>query len=184
MKLASLGLALALLGCGGSDDAITDLEGVYTIDTHTLNLAGCDAEGDSVLAQRSPNLFIKSENFLGEKFVNVNECESVAECSADASDDSTLHIGQWGFQDGSDAAGWVSTSAFASKVGDECQATRFESKLVDEGGSVRIEERTSHATFAPGGGSDECPDDAALTASATAPCEQLEVVTATFTVEF
>jgi hypothetical protein len=157
---------------------------VYTIDTHTENLDGCDVPGDSVLAGRAPNLFIKSESFLGEQFVNVNECESVADCQALARDASTIHLGQFGFQDGSDAAGWTSASASSSEVGAECQATRFDSKLLDEGGAIRIEARISHATYATGAASDPCPDDQALAATASAPCDQLEVVTATFTDSF
>ncbi|MEO8703209.1 MAG: hypothetical protein ABI867_24395 [Kofleriaceae bacterium] len=184
MKLACA-LAVSLLACGGDGDTITDLEGVYTVATHTQNLTSCDAEGASVTANSPPNLFVKSENFLGQKFVNVNECESVGECQTLAADDSTLHIGQFGFETGSDSAGWTNTSAFASNfAGEDCEATRTAASLTDEGGAIRIEARVSHATFAPGSGSDACPDEAALAATADAPCEQLEVLTATFTADF
>jgi hypothetical protein len=130
-----------------------------------------------------PNFFIKSESFFGEQFVNVNVCPSVGECQADASDDGTLHIEQWGFQAGSDSDGWSDDSAFAFDVQGTCEATRVRTRMTFADTLVTIEERTSRGTFAPSPNG-ECPDDAALAATDASPCETLEVVTADFETTF
>src|SRR5688572_25542456 len=103
-----VGLAI-LAACGGGGDAggLTSHDGIYTIDTWTRNTAGCDAEGASVAERLPPHFFVKNEHFFGETFINLNLCPSVEECTADAQDDETLHIGQWGFQIGNDVDGWT-----------------------------------------------------------------------------
>ena len=176
-------LALTILAACGGNDGLTSHEGVYAIATWTSNPSSCDAEGPSIADIQDPFFFIKSESFLGEEFINVNVCPTAEQCAADARDDSTLHIGQWGFQSGSDGAGWTDDSAFAIEVQGTCNATRVQTTMTFTGTSVRIEERTSSGTFAPDATGD-CPDDQAAAATASAPCETFEVVTADFELAF
>src|SRR5258706_13099176 len=102
MRFLPLALA-ALAACGG---ALTDLEGVYTIDTWTNNTTSCAAEGPSVLATQSDKaLFIKEQNFLGTKFINGVKCKDVAECQSKSKMD-TIFLDGWSFESGSDSSGW------------------------------------------------------------------------------
>lgn len=175
---------LALAACGGGDgiDGLTGKTGVYTVDTWTRNLVACDVEGSSIAANQDPHFFIKSEDFLGEQFINVNLCPSVNQCLTDARDNETLHIGQWGFQVGSDTSGWTDDSAFAIVVAGTCEATRVQTVMTFAGATVRIEERTSEGMFSPSP-NNECPDADAAIATASSPCKELDVVTATFAAE-
>ena len=181
MRASILALTI-LVACGGSD-GLTSHEGVYAVATWTSNPSGCDAEGPSIAELQDPFFFIKSENVFGEEFINVNVCPTAEACAADARDDSTLHIGQWGFQSGDDGSGWTDDSAFAFDVDGTCQATRVQTRMTFDGTSVTIEERTSRGTFAPDA-TGECGDDAAAAATANSPCETLEVVTADFELAF
>jgi hypothetical protein len=172
-------LCLALAACGGGD-SLTALEGVYTVSAWTRNDTACDVEGPSVLEINDPNLYIKNESFFGQEFVNVVPCASLGECQADAGDDDTLHLGQWGFQTGSDSAGWTDTSAFAFAIDGNCEATRSETTMTSDGDTIRIEDRSSRGNFAPDAAG-ECSEEGALAATEGQPCVTLEVVTATFT---
>src|SRR5687768_947948 len=127
MRSRFLGLTI-LAACGGGNDGLTAHEGVYAVATWTSNPTACDAEGPSIAEIQDPFFFIKSESFFGEQFINVNACPTVGECQADARDDDTLHIGQWGFQSGSDADGWSDDSAFAFDVQGTCEATRVRTR--------------------------------------------------------
>jgi hypothetical protein len=175
-------LVIALAACGGSD-SLTSLEGVYTIQTHTQNPTSCAAEGTSTLPGSDPVLYIKSENFLGSKFVNVVTCNDVTECQTKARDDMTLNIGGFAFDKGSDSAGWTSHNAFGFLVQGMCQGDVNDSTLTNAGGSIRIEARQIEAVpFAPTGM--DCSDAATEAAAAGQPCTQLEVLTAMFTTDF
>ena len=178
----SLALIIVLVGCGGGS-SLTDNEGVYTLATWTDNMESCDAEGRSILDIQEPNLFIKNENFLGSVFVNVNPCPDLGTCQAEASDDETIHLGNWAFESGSDSGGWTSQSAFGFSVDGECQATRLVATLTFTGDSLRIEDRRQEGTF-PADANDECSEAEAEAATAGQPCIALEVVTAAFTAGF
>jgi len=175
--------ALALAGCGG-DGGITDLEGIYTIASWTVNSQGCDAEGPSVAATRQPFAYIKGETFLGAEFVNVVTCDSVAVCEDKARDGDTIHLGGFTFDRGSDSAGWTERSAFGFMRDIACEGQLFDGTLTSPAaGQIRIEERTSQpATYPPDMG--ECTDEGAEAAAANQPCAELEVVTLTKTGDF
>ena len=174
-------IAITLVGttaCGGGSQ--TDLEGVYTVATWTDNQASCDAEGQSVLALHEGFFYIKEENFLGSKFVNVSGCMDVADCQAKAGDDGTIHIGGYGFETGSDSAGWRSHSAIAFGSGGTCMGSVSDVLMTSTADTVRIESRATMSAPFTG----DCTEAAAEAAAAGQPCASLEVVTATFTAGF
>jgi hypothetical protein len=179
MRITLLGLFL--IGCGGGDGGGTSFEGIYRVDTWTDNNMGCAAEGPSVAMGREPFFYVKNENFLGSKFVNVNGCADIATCTADANDADTIHIGSFAFEEGSDKAGWTTHSAFAFNIQGQCEGGVTDSKLTISAASFRIEGTHVEAVpFAAGSGEDDCPDDKVEQAAAGQPCDGLEVVTATF----
>jgi hypothetical protein len=167
-----------LAACGGGHSSLTALEGVYTINTWTQNSASCDAEGASILGSDT-FLYIKTESLLGTRFVNVNPCPSVGECTTEANDKTTINLGNWGFDKGSDSAGWTSDSSFGFDNNGNCDATRDASTMTDLGGAIKIEQRSFDATY-PGA----CNDAMNASATASAPCGSLQVLMATFEGDF
>src|SRR5882762_3131982 len=129
-------VAIAIAGCGGP---LTDLEGVYTMDTWTDNPTSCAAEGPSVLStMQDKALFIKEQNFLGQKFVNGVKCKDVAECQSKAKQD-TIFLDGWAFENGSDSSGWTGTTVFASGS-DTCTGTVTDHVMTTPvKGSIRVE---------------------------------------------
>ncbi len=168
-------LAAGVAGCRGG--SLTELEGVYSISTWTESSTSCDAEGPSVAAQRSPSFYLKAESFFGEDFVNVKSCDSDAECRMLATEEDTIHIGEFTFDDGSDADGWSSGTATGFELDGSCMGLVSESKLTATGEQIRIEvRRIDVPPFAPDA-QNECPDEAVAAAAAGQPCTDLEVVT-------
>ncbi len=174
-----LSSSIAATACGSG--SLTDLEGVYSITTWTDNQSGCDAEGPSVAMGREPFFYIKSENFLGSKFVNVVNCADVADCQAKATDKDTLHLGGFAFEEGSDSSGWTAHSAFGFGSNNMCMGDVSDVIMTSGDGTVRIESRSTMSAPYTG----NCDDDAAAEAAAAGqPCSSLEVVTATFNTSF
>jgi hypothetical protein len=174
-------LCLLLAACGG-DGELTELEGVYAVESWTVNPTACDVPGaDNAFGEDF--LFVKNDNFL-QDFVNVVPCGSLDSCLEDARDDETVHLGGFDFIEGSDAAGWTSTSVFAFGDGNgDCQATRRITTMVAAGDAgIEIERRSSHATYAQTG--DECPDEEAEEQTLDLPCDELELIAATFAAAF
>ncbi|MEO8703210.1 MAG: hypothetical protein ABI867_24400 [Kofleriaceae bacterium] len=179
-------LALALLAACGADsvdspyDPITELGGVYTIATRTLNAAGCDGEGAAIGGP--PHLFVTSETFSGKDALNVAPCDSISECQLFADAESPSHFGLQ-LPRGNDVEGWTVATAAFGLIGTECRAHRVNYRLTSTAAGIRLEARAVSATFAPQADNPPCPDEAALAATAAAPCEQFAVTTATFTTD-
>jgi hypothetical protein len=177
MRAFLIAIACSAAACG----SLTDLEGVYTIDTWTQNSTACDVEGPSVAAINDPNFYIKIENFLGHEFVNVVECADVATCAAEAGDDETLHLGGWAFEDGSDDDGWRETTAFAFDMNGTCTGSVRDTVMTSPASNtVRIESRERDTQPFPATGGD-CSDEDTLAAAEGQPCTTFEVTTATYT---
>lgn len=176
-------LALLTVGCSSSSN--TDLEGIYQVTAWTRNSTACDAEGMSVATTHDPFFYIKDESILGQHFVNVEGCMDLAECNTKANDKDTIHIGEFTFEDGSDSSGWKSHNAFAFEVQGQCQGGVTDTVMTNAAMAIRIEKRHVEAVpFPPSTGDDECPDDKVDTAAAGQPCDELEVVTASFNKSF
>lgn len=181
MRISLLGLLL--IGCGGGSDGGggTSFEGIYRVDTWTRNLMACDVEGPSVATSHEPLFYVKNESFIGAKFVNVNGCDDIATCKMDANDKDTIHIGSFTFEEGDDASGWTTRNAFAFDVQGMCKGGVIDTQLTITSTMLRMEQRHVEAVpFPPSSGEDECPDDKVEMAAQGQPCDELQVVTATF----
>lgn len=177
MRITLLGLLL--IGCGGDDDG-TAFEGIWRADTWTENTMGC-TEGPSVLATRDAFFYTKNESFLGQSFVNVKGCDDIATCKMEANDDDTINIGMFGFDEGSDGAGWTVHNVSGFSFQGQCEGSVGDGKLTISATTWRIEGRTVDvAPFPAGTGDEPCPEDKVEKAAEGQPCTQLEVVTATF----
>lgn len=178
----AVGTVRVVGGCG--DDGLTAWQGIYLLDDWTSNEASCDAEGPSILAQRSETaLFVKEENIFGVEFVNVVLCTDVADCEAMLSED-TIFLGNgYAFESGSDGSGWTGRTVFASGF-DECTGSVHDHEMTSPAdGVVRIETRRREAQPFPVDEDGFCATEDAEEAAEGQPCVSLEVVTASFTAE-
>jgi hypothetical protein len=176
MRLTPVVLVL-LVGCGGP---LSDLEGIYTIDTWTDNKTTCASEGPSVLATMSDKaLFLKEVNFFGERFLNGVHCKDVADCMSKSAED-TIFLDGWAFEHGSDSSGWTGATVFASGT-DTCTGSVIDYLMTAPSkGAIRIESSTRMAKPFSKDSMGFCNTDDARKAADGQPCVELEVVTATF----
>ena len=182
MRISLVGLFL--IGCGGGSSGGTSFEGIYRVDTWTDNNTAC-VEGPSVAQGRDPFFYVKNESFLGARFVNVKDCNDIATCTTEANEEGTIHIGSFGFDEGSDAAGWTTHSAFAFDVQGQCKGGVTDATLTISKTGFRIESRHVEAVpFPPVSGEDDCPDEKVEQAAEGQPCTELEVLTATFVQDY
>jgi hypothetical protein len=179
--LVTLALAGSLAACGGGGSA---LEGIYTPDVWTDNPSGCDAPGGDVLSLQDSFFYIKKESFLGTSFLNVVGCDSQADCAAMASDEETLHLGQFLLDKGNDDDGWTGTISYSfGPTGGTCSGGVSEARLTTDGEtavSIRVETKDV-PSFPPRG--DDCEPDDAVAAAEGLPCTSLETAHLTFTAE-
>jgi hypothetical protein len=172
-------LSLLIVGCGGGS-SLTELEGIYTITTWTDNTASCDAEGPSVLDQMTDTaLFVKIENFLGQKFVNAVRCIDLVDCQAKAAED-TIFLDGYAFEKGSDEDGWTGSTIFASGI-DTCQGSVTDHVMTAPAdGALHFESKTRNSLPFDKDSEGFCNTDDAKAAAEGQPCVELEVITATF----
>jgi len=175
--LFALAASALAVGCGSDDGSA--LEAIYEVDTWTRNDTSCDTEGSDILSTQSNTTFyIRWENFLGTKFLNLKFCDSVADCETLAGDDSTINIGRYGFDQGSDGDGWSSGYYAGFASGDTCDGDYIEATLTGDDTSVRVEIRATPAGgFAPDADG-FCDDEAGRQAAQGQPCGSLEVFAA------
>ncbi len=170
--------------CGGDDGSA--YEGIYEADAWTSNDTSCDAAGDDVLAdQLSTTFYVKRENFLGVKFLNLNFCDDVADCEALAGDASTIYLGMYGFDEGSDGAGWRSEYFSGFPDADNvCEGVyRVATTTQPTEDTLRVEIRdTAAGGFAPDADG-FCDDEPGKQAAEGQPCTALEVFVATLVAE-
>jgi len=171
-----LALLAALVGCGGLS---SELEGIYDIGTWTQNPDACDAEGASILEQQpETSFYVRVETFFGQKFLNAALCSDLADCQAQAGDN-TINLNGWAFDGGDDANGWTGATVFAGGSGDQCTGQVTDHVMTSSGpDTVRIESRTRETLPFPVDSDGFCSTDKAREAADGQPCTTLEVVTA------
>jgi hypothetical protein len=173
---------LLVAACGG--DGGSAFQGIYDVDTWTINDGTCDAEGPSVLETETQTMFyLKNESFLGIEFLNLKFCDDQNDCETLAGDPETIHLGRYGFDQGGDGGGWTSEwySGFENDMTGLCEGSYFVVKLTGEAGaSVRVEARETPAGGFPPGEDGFCDDEPGKAAAEGQPCTGFEVITASF----
>ncbi len=174
-------LLALLIGCGDDGSALL---GVYSLDAWTENDTGCDAEGPSVLeTSDSTHFFIKEVNFFGTSIINVALCSDLADCQQRAADGDTIELGDrsYGFDSGSDSAGWTGGGVIAGGSGDTCSGEVYDYLLTEvSDGVVQIRVETREVSGVPTDSDGFCDTDAARAAAKDQPCARLEVFEGTF----
>jgi len=200
MKSATTGtimvLALSLTACEEVDDVVapdppdTELAGVYTIDSWTLNEEGCEEpgpdNGSDLLLWPRVGVNPDSGTATDSAWVFGYLCSDVDNCAErqNAGEFEASLVNGWHFDEGSDADGWVASRDFAfidhdSEEEDACAGYRVDALLTPAEGGVRIETRTEIVRWA---GDVTCADET-VAEHVSGQCSELQIIDATFEVD-
>ncbi|MEZ4435805.1 MAG: hypothetical protein R3F65_25695 [bacterium] len=157
--------ALLALGCGEDDGEGNPLLGIYAVEAHRLDGAGCMNAAPVVLGDgcdactvSTPYFKVKEQSFFGARFLAVVECEAVDRC-ADAGDEDTVDL-SGPVMDQRAGDGWFGVISFASSGGAACSYGATEYRLAPlSAGVVRLTRTARRNTpESPSGmlGEDEC----------------------------
>jgi hypothetical protein len=160
-------LALALVGCGGSDEGaenggsgldeatVQSFEGVYRLDSFTENPSSCDAEGPSTFATIMDRSFVMvGSSFFGDHYLQLASC-SDSDCPMKV--DAIRTNGSYFFDYGlilSGVAGPDELTGFLASTGfgmdDLCVEREYVTHVLTRtGDTVRVESRTVALEDAP-----------------------------------
>ncbi len=185
MKLLSLFafsfLALSACADGAFVDRASQVEGIYRVDSHLLNETSC-SPGGAAVHDAHTFAFAKRGNVLGNEFLQVWSCASLADCRQKAAQDQLSGGHEFAFMltgsDGDSLTGSEVTTGFSR--GDDICTMPESSHLVLElsGDALRIEKTTriGRDYRAQDG---YCTTDKGRAASEDAPCTENETLTAT-----
>ncbi len=167
------------------EQAGAELEGIYRLQTHTRNDAGCDLEGESVLdAETAGYLALYTNEAMGEQFVQATACAGPDDCREKAGLSRAMGTYWTAFElvfSEPDTGGLlgdeVSTGTASMSADDPCYGTVSEHRLEPTEGGIRIEQRATVIDEFP---KDDrfCTTDAARAAARGAACSRLVVITA------
>ena len=182
-SICLLGFTGAVLmgACGGDEDTVVAVLGIYQVSSHTENTAGCDAEGAAV-RQTSPFFFVRKDKLLDYPYYNLMGCKSLTDCRTAAKD--PMHFEQLNFifhTPKSPTTLTGSTRFTGFKDGKTCtKPSVSEHSFVRTGDDVRIESRTRVGDDYPADNEGFCSTSLGERASRGKPCAELVVVTAKF----
>lgn len=185
-----LAAVMGLASCAGASASIEQagagLEGIYRLESQTLNDATCDAEGASVLdGEAAGYLALYTNTALGEQFVQATACSGVDDCREKAGLSRAMGSYWTSFEmsfsevdrSGALVGDEVSTGTASMSEEDPCHGTVSEHRLASESDSLRIEQRSTTIDAFPKEGG-RCSTDAARAAAREASCSRLLVITA------
>ncbi len=177
MKFALCTITLAALVFPACDSELSALEGVYEVQTWTENETSCASDGDSIIDMEvDDHLYVKAENLFGQEFLNVVTCEGLADCSAQAAED-TIHLG-FGLDSGSDGNGWTG-SGYTLGGSETCSGQIRNNRLSETSdGLLRFEIRRTFVEDVPLDSEGFCDSDAAIESATGQGCESIEVISA------
>lgn len=184
MKLPYLLLPLlAIAACTDDtfDDQAATAEGIYRVDTHLRNEAAC-SPGGAAVEDTQTFAFAKRADILGIKTLQLISCASLDDCRAKAAQTSFEGDISFAFTltgaENDALTGFEATSGFTSEGG-TCQMPELSNiTLVMSGDALELEKRTQvGADYAADNGF--CTTDKGRASAETAPCSELETVTAT-----
>lgn len=187
-RIAVAALMLPLLGCGQAltlEQAGASMQGVYRIETHTLNDAGCDEEGASVLSADAGYLALFADEAMGEPIVRATGCTDPHDCRTKAGQSRAMQP-YWAefelvftaVEGGASLSGEeISTGSASSSETDPCYGTVSQHELTNGEGGLRIEQRSTAIDEFPKEGR-RCTGEGARAVARSARCNRLRVITA------
>jgi len=174
---------LGAVSCGGSSDPATNVEGIYSVTTHTENAVSCGAEGGPA-KMTAPYLIIRKDSFVGFTYYSAIGCASVAACRTLAAEKQPNGAFSFIFDTVNSAdklSGATRSTGFSDGNGNCKDPYIAERTLVRTAEAIRIEDRTfkgdSYKSDDPKG---FCTTELGAKASKGKPCSALEVLTGTF----
>jgi hypothetical protein len=151
-------------GCGKDGE---ELMGVWQVTSHTLNEAGCTAEGPAVEAGPRFVKFIRGE-FFGQDYLEYVECPDATGAACD--DGGNI----FGLLYAEPIDGGMLAEAYgASGSADNCLYSSTESRAVAPDSMLRIETRRNRQDDVTG---TACDLDEAEARKNTLPCAELEIL--------
>jgi hypothetical protein len=202
--LCLLFASAALLSACGDDagDPGPSIDGIYKVDSHTLNETSCDAPGP---AATQPYAFLLvgqqtiSFGGAGGAFMQADNCADLAACRERKSQNTSgnINLGGFIFDKGNNTAGWTGSVTSFSQGGatSNCEGSVKELSLTPitataEASSnaptrLRLEIREWPVTLPPGPEDPDqigpnCDDTNIVAEAKKNPCGSLEVIEATF----
>ena len=179
----------SLIACTGAALSVeqtgAELEGIYRLQTHTRNDAGCDLEGESVLGDETAGyLALYTNEAMGKKVVQATACAGADDCREKAGLSRAMGSYWTAFElvfsepgAGGLLGDEVSTGTASMSADDPCYATVSEHRLQAVDGGIRIEQRSTVVDEFPK--EDRfCTTAAARAAAREAACSRLVVITA------
>ena len=179
----------SLIACTGAalsvEQAGAELEGIYRLQTHTRNDAGCDLEGESVLdGEAAGFLALYTNEAMGQQFVQATACAGADDCREKAGLSRAMGTYWAAFDlvfsepDATSLLGdEVSTGTASMSADDPCYGTVSEHRLEQTERGIRIEQRATVIDEFP---KDDrfCKTEAARAAAGDSACSRLVVITA------
>jgi hypothetical protein len=181
MKRVSLA-ALLIMGCGSGKSAdFSPFQGIYQVDSHTLNPSACESEGSPVAG--SPPLLVIFTRVFGATALSCDDATNCREIGTMqgpiliSPNDLWAHFvqvtpdGLWGSE--------ITTCCPSTSGQSQCQEARGrDNRLVKDGSKIRLEIRAMVPSKAVSQFADcsSQPTDRALAGT----CAALEVVNASF----
>lgn len=173
-------IAAGLMSCGtsesGSSGDWNKLEGVWQVSSHTENLDGCEAEGDTA---SEPLTYFKLEKKDWVPYIGFASCSSASNC------EDVSFLSYWYFDTLTDDGAKGIASASLSSTGEDCNLTINSSEAVLTENAITMTSKNRSGTVAPPSGK-QCSDDGVLDQlksqyadSTSLTCNVLRVVTAT-----
>ena len=187
--IAGLVVIGSLIACTGAalslEQTGAELEGIYRLQTHTRNDAGCELEGESVLdGEAAGYLALFTNEAMGEQYVQATACANADDCREKATLSRAMGTYWAAFEivfSEADVDGLlgdeVSTGSASMSADDPCYGTVAEHRLEAVEGAIRIEQRATVIDEFPKDGR-FCTTDAARAAAREAACSRLVVITA------
>ncbi len=185
-----LALGTGLVGCGddggsgGATPTSSAFQGIHEVESWTLNSDGCDAEGESVLDQRSALILIEGcvldLGFTSQSYLQAQECNDEAECQEVSCADGSINLSGWAFEGGNDSQGWRGVSSFASGSGEGSCQGHLDTFVLSEGeeeGQLVLETKRVLVDDVGRDADGFCDLDDLEAKAAGQPCAELEVIT-------
>lgn len=148
--IALIALGAVVAGCGGDDEGGGNpLVGVYAVERHDLDEAGCEnavpvvdpANCFSCIVE-TPYFKVKQQSFFGGTFLAAVDCEAANSCEDDEDPDE-INLGGALF-DTKEGEGWVGTASAAATGGAACSYSRNVYRLNPVSAGVVRLTRTVH----------------------------------------
>jgi hypothetical protein len=155
--------------------------GLYAIEAWSYNPTSCDAEGPSILGERTERGALVQACTIDSSTLNVRLCEDEMRCRQESCDGSLFSIDPpgWPFLRGDDVDGWAGASwRLPDEIDGHCEAVYREISAARDGDALVVRAKYwMTGDYGPPGSDGWCEiDDAARKAVSGAACMGYEVV--------